>query len=86
MNDTTVLQSSPVKLKPVIFCPFIIAVGGNEADEYKAQSQELFECWKDEAPVVLMEIQDSNHYSIIEEAAQPGTDMHQQLKFLIGLT
>ena len=85
LDDNTVLQNSPVKLQPVIFCPFIIAVGGNEADEYKAQSEELFECWKDEAPVVLMEIEGVNHYSIIEEAAQPGTDIHQQLKMLVGL-
>lgn len=85
MNDHTVLQYSPVKLKPVIFCPTIIAVGGDEAAEYKAQSEELFECWKDEAPVILVEIEDSNHYSIIEEAAQHGTDMHQQLKMLMDL-
>lgn len=84
LHDRTVLENSPVKLKPAIFCPMIIAVGENEADEYKAQTKELFDHWN-EAPIVLMEIEGADHYSIIEEAAQPGTDMHQQLKMVIGL-
>jgi arylformamidase len=85
LDDKTVLHNSPVKLQPLIFCPVIIAVGGNEADEYKAQSEELFECWKDAAPVTLVRIEGANHYSIIEEAVKPRTDMHQHLKMLIGL-
>ena len=85
LDDKIVLQNSPVKLQPVLFCPLIIAVGGNEADEFKAQSAELFDCWKDMVPIELVELEGVNHYSIIEVAAEAGTDMHQQLKKLIAL-
>jgi arylformamidase len=85
LDDQMVLRNSPVKLKPVLSCPLVIAVGGNEADEYKEQSGELLKGWKEDIPVILVELAGANHYSIIEEAVKPEKEMHRQMKKLLGV-
>jgi arylformamidase len=85
LNEQTVLQNSPVNLKPVLSCPLVIAVGGNEADEYKEQSSELLKSWNGQVSVELVELKGANHYSIIEEAVEPEKEMHRQMGKLLGI-
>lgn len=85
LNEQTVLQNSPVKLKPGLSCQLLIAVGSNETDEYKEQSRELVKCWKDRVPVNLVEVEGANHYSIIEDAVNPQKEMHRLIKDLLAI-
>jgi arylformamidase len=66
MDDATVIRNSPVHLSPETPCPLILAVGGEETAEYKAQTDELFTTWKEKgADVQVMDITGTNHFSVL---------------------
>ena len=66
MDQATAIRNSPVHLSPETQCPLILAVGGQETAEYKAQTDELFTAWKDKgADVQVMEIEGTNHFSVL---------------------
>jgi arylformamidase len=85
LDGEIVLFNSPIYLKPVLNCPLLLVFGGNESDEFKTQSSDLFEKWKGQTPVELIAMEEINHYSIIEEAARAGTPLHEKIKSLMGV-
>jgi arylformamidase len=85
LDEQAVWRNSPVNWKPAFACPLLIAVGGNETDEYKSQSEELFNSWKGSGMVQLEALAGANHYSIIEEAVKPGRALHDLIKKQLGL-
>ncbi len=63
-------RNSPVHLQPSHRCPLVLAVGGDETGEFKAQSKELYDRWKEKGvPVTFIEMPGINHYSIVEALA-----------------
>jgi arylformamidase len=85
LDGEIVLFNSPIYLKPVLNSPLLLVFGGNESDEFKTQSSDLFEKWKGQTPVELIEMEEVNHYSIIEEAARAGSPLHEKIKCLMGV-
>jgi arylformamidase len=84
MNTETAKECSPVLLKPVFNCPLIIAVGGQETNEYLAQSQEIFDCWQTQLQSVeLLELKDLNHFSILSSITE-GNELHKIILRMIG--
>jgi len=53
-----------------------LAVGSEETDEFKAQSRELYDCWKDKLPIQLIEIEGGNHYSMLEYFTDCKSHLH----------
>ena len=84
MDEATALKNSPVRFHPEYKVPLLIAVGSDETDEFKAQSQELYESWKDNVPVQLMEVKGANHYSIVEYFADKNTHLHLLMRGMMG--
>ena len=76
MDESTALKNSPVRFLPEYKVPLLLAVGTEETDEFKAQSQELYDYWKNSVPIQLMEIEGANHYSIIENFADKKAQLH----------
>jgi arylformamidase len=67
-------RNSPVNLEPVNACPLLLAKGENETDEFKAQSIELYDNWKNKcASAELLKIPGKNHYSILDAVAEKGS-------------
>ncbi len=66
MDKEIAIRNSPVQLSPKIHCPIVLAVGGEESDEYKAQSSELYHVWSEKGVnVELVEIIGTNHFSVL---------------------
>ncbi|MGO8055597.1 hypothetical protein AB9E30_35620, partial [Rhizobium leguminosarum] len=85
MDETTALKNSPVRLHPEYKVPLLVAVGSEETDEFKAQSCELYECWKDKIPIQFMELEGANHYSIVEYFADKNAKLHILMRAMMEM-
>ena len=85
MDTTMALRNSPVQLLPAVSCPLLLTVGADEAEEYKAQSDELYKSWKEQIPLQLLQLKGLNHYSIIEDLLNTGSLLHQKMCGLINI-
>lgn len=86
MDKRIALHNSPAILEPVNSCPLTIAVGGAETAEFHDQSKELYAAWKDKGTdIQLLQIDQQNHFSIVEAIIDPGSDLHLALKRLMHI-
>jgi len=86
IDDEAVLNRSPVKLIPAGSCPVIIAVGADESEEFREQSEELYISWKEKkVPVELLMLSGVNHYSIVEEPVDKQSVIHKAMVNLMKL-
>lgn len=85
MSEAVALRNSPVQLQPAFSCPLLLAVGADETDEYKSQSEELYNNWKEKIPIQLLQLNGLNHYSIVEDLLNPESLLHQKMKEMMGL-
>ncbi len=86
MDRTTALRNSPVSLQPSPGCRIVLAVGGNETDEYLAQSRALFEKWSSPLnPSVLLEIPGHDHYSVLTSILDTSSVLHLAIRKLMQL-
>jgi arylformamidase len=70
-------RNSPVNLLPVNNCLLLICLGEDETDEFKYQSKELYNNWKDKnATIEFLELPGINHYSILEELLNKTSVLH----------
>ncbi len=68
MNVHTAFALSPINLLPSSDADMIIAVGGDESDEYHSQSRTLVETWKPHLKNINLEIiPRANHFSIVSD-------------------
>ncbi len=57
-------------------CTFVAAAGGNESDEFKRQARDLVPVWQTQgADVEAKIIEGTNHFTIVDQLCQPGSDM-----------
>jgi arylformamidase len=86
LDEGMVNRNSTAFLEPANFCPLRILVGGKEAAEYKAQSKELNDQWllknKDTR---YLEIDGSDHFSILATMLQTGSSLHLVMKQLMNI-
>ncbi len=85
MDRETALRNSPVKLSPAIQCPLVVAVGGNETDEFIDQSSKIYICWKESIAVEMLQIAGLNHYSIVETMLDPESALHRVMRRLLKI-
>jgi len=71
---------------PVIACPVIVAVGGDEPDEWIRMSVDYDTMLREEGlPGELMILAGTHHYSVTQTLADPGSRMAQALLAMMGL-
>ncbi len=76
LSPDDVIQNSPVGFDTITSAPFIIAVGGDESDEFKRQSSEFVEAWNGRGGACTpMTIPGCNHFTIVAEFADPTTEL-----------
>jgi arylformamidase len=85
MDKTMALRNSPVHIHPAVHCPLLLTVGGNETDEYKAQSNDLYKNWSDCIPIRLLQLKELNHYSIVEDLLNSDSLLHKKICELINI-
>lgn len=79
MDDALAKALSPVLLHPKENCPLILAVGGDESDEYHCQTRDLENTWSRGADLQSWILPGLNHFSILSEFADPSSDFHRRV-------
>ena len=80
-------RNSPLNLQPAATCRMILAYGEKETAEYHDQSRELFLGWTEKgAKIELLEIQDANHFSIVETMLDRTSPLHVSLRRLLEIS
>jgi len=86
MDKEMAIRNSPVQLSPETNCPLILAVGGEESAEYKAQTRELFDLWSAKGvDVRLVEIIGTNHFSILTSIVEHDSLLHKTICKLMNV-
>ncbi len=85
MDELTVNRNNPVDSTPVIVCPLLLVVGAEESEEFKDQSLELYHNWNNQIPVQLIQSPGLHHFSIVEALADKTTDLHAQVRRMMGV-
>lgn len=69
---------SPFYMRPVCRAPLTLVWGARESDEFKRQSRDFGERWRDLGiQVRTLEIPDRHHLSVVEDLGQAGSDLVQ---------
>lgn len=86
MDAAMALRNSPVCLEPVNKCPLLLAVGGEETDEFKDQSIEMYNSWKSKHKAVqLLNIPGKNHFSILNAVTENGSALQSAIFRLMDI-
>jgi arylformamidase len=86
MDRENAVQNSPVFLDPVRDCPFLLAVGAEETDEFLSQSEELYTCWKNKCSrMELLQIPKYNHYSILDAISESDSTLWAAISRLMHI-
>lgn len=76
LSADDVARNSPVAFESAPSAPFIVAVGGDESDEFKRQSAELAEAWNGRGGACTpITVPGCNHFTIVAEFADPKTEL-----------
>ena len=71
MDPENASRNSPVFLNPAMDCPLLLAAGTEESDEFKSQTEELYQRWKTKCSnILLINVPHQNHYSILPAAIE----------------
>ncbi|MEO6636823.1 MAG: alpha/beta hydrolase [Ginsengibacter sp.] len=74
MDSAMSVRNSPIDVGLVHPCPLLLAVGGDETDEFKEQAHKMYEYCNDKRhDVQLMYIPGKNHFSILDAVTEPGS-------------
>lgn len=84
MDKAMAIRNSPIELLPAHTCPFLIAVGAAETQEFKDQSRELYNCYKNKTSVELLELSGLNHFSILDALVDEKTLLHKAMVQMMG--
>lgn len=79
MDDTLAKALSPVLLHPKENCPLILAVGGDESEEYHCQTRDLENAWSSSVDVQRWILPGINHFSILSKFADTTSGFHQMV-------
>jgi hypothetical protein len=67
MDRENAIKNSPVFLNPAHDRPLLLVTGTEDSDEFKAQTEELCQCWKSKCRnIEYLKIPQKNHYSILD--------------------
>jgi arylformamidase len=76
LDVETAKALSPYYMRPVCRAPLALAWGALESDEFKRQSRDFAEHWRDlGSPVRLLEIPERNHLTVIEDLGKTDSDL-----------
>lgn len=81
-----VARNSPLGLTPATGAPLIVAVGGDESEEFLRQSETFTAAWKNKGvPCEMMVRPGINHFTILGEFADPESGLTKAVRKQMGL-
>jgi arylformamidase len=72
LTDESARAVSPARMRPLIGAPMVLCVGGDETEEFKRQSQLLWDAWPQCRPAGMLAplvIPGRNHFSVVSDLA-----------------
>jgi arylformamidase len=86
MDTETAMRNSPVFLEPRNFCPFLLATGTDETDEFKSQSMYIYNSWKNKySRLKLLKVKGKNHYSILDAVTEKDSALQSAIFQLMNI-
>ena len=86
ISDSEVRELSPMFLSPTSTAPMVVVVGGTESDEFHRQAEDLTTAWrKSGVPGEVLTVPGCEHFAVLHTLAQPGHDLPETAKKLLGL-
>ncbi len=86
ISRETAVRNSPVELIPDKNCQLFVCVGADETDEFKCQSRQLYDNWKDKSTAIeFLELPGINHYSILEPLLNKASALHITLRNMMNI-
>jgi arylformamidase len=86
MDMETAIRNSPVLLNPLNLCPLLLVAGTDETDEFKDQSMELYNSWKNKHnSIELLKIPGKNHYSILDAVTEKSSLLQSAIFRLMNI-
>ena len=86
LNTESARRNSPIHTQPSLGGPFICAVGSEESEEFKRQSRDFTQAWKQfGAEIEFVEVAGRDHFSIVTDFTRNDYVMLQKLKTLLGI-
>jgi arylformamidase len=74
---------SPAFLQPAFTIPILLAVGGDESDEFKRQTQLLMDSWSHPG-MQNIALPGANHFTVVEELAKADSPLHRAALAMMG--
>jgi len=85
MSTVDGVRNSPVRNLPARGCPLIVAVGGDETDEFRRQSKDFSDLWKSQGWAAdYLECQGIHHFNAPLELCKSDSELTQKLLAMIG--
>jgi arylformamidase len=86
MDRENAIKNSPVFLNPANDCPLLLVTGTDESDEFKAQSEELYESWKGKnSNIEILKVPQKNHYSILDAVVEKDSILRAAINRLMNI-
>ncbi len=86
LDEVAVRRLSPLYLRPATKAPFVLAVGGDEGNEFRRQSQAMADAWSEQGmPIEIMELPGKNHFSALDALTDPAGDLLPKALALMSL-
>jgi arylformamidase len=86
MDRENAIKNSPVFLKPAYDCPLLLVTGTEETDEFKAQSEELYQSWKNKySNIEFLKVPQKNHYSILDAVIEKDSTLGAAINRLMNM-
>jgi len=86
LDEAAARRLSPARLKPHHGGPYISAVGGDESEEFRRQSRELADAWKQAGgDASFVEVSGRNHFTIVGDLVKPDYVLYRRLKSMMGI-
>jgi arylformamidase len=92
LNDTlkldvdTARRNSPTLRSPASRAPLLLPLGAAEGPEYRRQTEELAAAWrKHGVPCEILELAGINHFSIVAQLEDPGSELSRAILRQMGL-
>ena len=87
LDSDSVVRNSPVALSPAASVQILLALGGDETDEFHRQQSALAERWREiGADVRTMAVDGVHHYSIIRALADPDSALFRAVRGLTSVS
>jgi arylformamidase len=86
MSSEIARRNSPVELSPANTFELLISAGGDETNEFKCQSRQLYDNWKDKNTATrFLELPGINHYSMLEPLLNKASALHIAMRKMMNL-